>query len=322
MSPFVNIDVSMAPKYDQLIVLNNTSTVFLLRYLAYDSPRPLLQMAFRLGSTTLRSIITETCECITNELSGGYFLKSLNADDYYELSEEQLETTGLPNCVGSLDAIQFLTERKTRDPIVLVASSNTKYQLINVDLDMMTQLMQRDNVVNNLLQSNAANIPLPGDMQMPETGVMVPSYFVTPRNFPFVKHSMRPYPGKILNAQKEAFNARLNMCSNYLDNAFGILIYRWKVLQNRFAGLPEISCNIIKSCVILHNFAIEHDRSYLYNQLMDYIDEESQEMKPGVWRETVKLPRTKFFNNYENVADNCAFTSRDVLKDYLSREST
>ncbi|XP_005191228.1 uncharacterized protein LOC101900581 [Musca domestica] len=292
-----------------------------LMYLAYDSPRPLLQMAFRLGSTTLRSIITETCECISKELSAGYFLNSLNADDYYELSEEHLEATGLPNCVGGLDAIQFLTERKTRDPIILVASSNTKYQLINVDLDMMQDLMEKDNVVNNLLQNNASRLNLPADMHMSETGVIVPSYFVTPPRFPFVKHTMRPYPGKLLNAQKEAFNARLKCCTDYLDNAFGILLYRWKVLQNRFSGLPEISCNIIRSCVILHNFAIEHDPSYLHNQLMDHIDEETQEFKQGVWRETVKLPKTKLFNNYDNSADNEAFASRDLLKDYLFRES-
>lgn len=296
-------------------------TIFIFRYLAYDSPRPLLQMAFRLGSTTLRSIITETCECISKELSAGYFLNSLNADDYYELSEEHLEATGLPNCVGGLDAIQFLTERKTRDPIILVASSNTKYQLINVDLDMMQDLMEKDNVVNNLLQNNASRLNLPADMHMSETGVIVPSYFVTPPRFPFVKHTMRPYPGKLLNAQKEAFNARLKCCTDYLDNAFGILLYRWKVLQNRFSGLPEISCNIIRSCVILHNFAIEHDSSYLHNQLMDHIDEETQEFKQGVWRETVKLPKTKLFNNYDNSADNEAFASRDLLKDYLFRES-
>ncbi|XP_013099857.2 uncharacterized protein LOC106082082 [Stomoxys calcitrans] len=291
-----------------------------LMYLAYDSPRPLLQMAFRLGSTTLRSIITDTCECIANELASGYYLTSLRSEDYYELTEQNLEATGMPNCIGSLDAIQFLTERKTRDPIVVVASCNTKYQLINVDVNMLGEVMKNDNIINNLLHNRVDS--LPDDIQMADSGLLIPSYFVTPRIFPFVRHTMRPYPGKVLTPCKEAFNARLKTCSDYLDNSFGILIYKWKVLQNRFAGLPEISCNIIKSCIILHNFAIEHDRSYLHNQLMDHVDETTQELKLGVWREAVKLPKTRLFSNYENTANNDAFASRDLLKDYLFKEST
>lgn len=294
-------------------------------------------MAFRLGMSTLRNIILETCECISKELCI-YFPTTMNDEDYYDLSDAYMEATGgktfryvinhklsifhplgLPNCVGAFDAIQFVTERKTRDPIVLIGSCNTKYQFVNVDVGLIHEVVESDNFFKKLLQTD---LPfMPGDMQMPDTGIMLPSYVVTPCTFPLIKHTMRPYPGKILNPEKININERLKKCSNFLENSYGVLLHKWRVLQNKFTCLPETACYIVKSCVILHNFAIEHDRSYFYKQLVDHIDDETQELKNGIWRESVTLPKSKLYENFEANTDNEGFVNRDLLKDYLYREN-
>ncbi|XP_013099811.1 putative nuclease HARBI1 [Stomoxys calcitrans] len=289
-----------------------------LIYLAFDTPRPLLSMAFRLGLSTLRKIILETCECISTELSQ-YFVTTMNDEDYYELSDAYMEATGLPNCVGGFDALQFLTERKTRDPIVMLASCNTKYQIINVDVGLIHEVVENDNFVKNLIQNNLPS--LPADMQMPDTGIVLASYVVTPSTFPLIKHTMRPYPGKMLRPDKSNFNERLKKCSDYLDNSFGVLLYKWKVLQNKFTCLPETACHIVQSCVILHNYAIEHDRSYFYKELVDNFDPDTQQYKNGVWRETLTLPKSNLYENFQQNSDDVGFVNRDLLKDYLYREN-
>lgn len=50
-------------------------------------------MAFRLGMSTLRNIILETCECISKELCI-YFPTTMNDEDYYDLSDAYMEATG------------------------------------------------------------------------------------------------------------------------------------------------------------------------------------------------------------------------------------
>ncbi|XP_075149756.1 uncharacterized protein LOC142223788 [Haematobia irritans] len=289
-----------------------------LIYLAFDTPRPLLSMAFRLGMSTLRKIILETCECISTELSR-YFLTNLNDDDYYELSDAYMEATGLPNCLGAFDALQFLTERKTRDPIILLGSCNTKYQIVNVDVGLIHEVVENDNFIRNLFQDSLTS--LPEAMQMPDTGLMIPSYVCCPNTFPLVKHTMKPYPGKMLGPNKSNFNERLKKCTDYLDNSFGVLLYKWRVLQNKFTCLSETACHIVRSCVILHNFAIEHDRSYFYKELVDHIDPETQEMKNGVWRETLTLPKSKLYEKFERNSEDEGFANRDVLRDYLCRNN-
>ncbi|XP_073821916.1 uncharacterized protein [Musca autumnalis] len=289
-------------------------------YLAFDTPKPLLSMAFRLGMSTLRKIISETCECIATELSA-YFSTNMDNEEFYDQSDAYMEVTGLPNCVGSFDAIQFVTERKTRDPIVLMGSCNIRYQLVNVDVGLIHEIVEKENVLKKLLENNLTN--LPEDMQILDasTGMMLTAYMVTPPSFPLLKHTMRPYPGKALSEDKLNFNERLKKCSSYLDNSYGVLLHKWKVLQNKFTCLPETACHIVKACVILHNFAIDHDKSYFFKELVDHYDENTQEFKKGVWRETLNLPKSKVYENFQCSSGNEGFLNRDLLKDYLYREN-
>lgn len=281
-------------------------------YLAHDSARTLLSLAFRMGKSTVREIILETCRTICEEL-GPMYLKPLTADDYFAIAEEFEKELSLPNCVGCIDAVEFSHEKKSLSPIVLLTSCNAKYQLTTADIGLPKDFMAKDDIINKLIKKE---VPIPNSMVMPDTGLMLAPYFITPPNYPFVENVMRSYPGKILSPEKHNLNEHLKVGSSLLENTLGVLIWKWKVLQNKFSCRIDTAVIIIKATIILHNFAMQHDGAYFHSKFVDHYDEDKMEYVAGLWRQQgIEIQNSKIF--YDSNAKDEAFANRDLLKDYL-----
>ena len=65
---------------------------------------------------------------------------------------------------------------------------------------------------------------------------------------------MRPYPGKHLTLQQQIFNYRLSRARRVAENAFGILVSRFRVFRRPLLVKPEVVDAVVKACTVLHNF--------------------------------------------------------------------
>jgi len=67
---------------------------------------------------------------------------------------------------------------------------------------------------------------------------------------------MRPYPGSQSKGdnEKSIFSYRLSPTRRMVENAFGILTYKFQIYQRTPQSLPENSRNIIFVTCILHNY--------------------------------------------------------------------
>lgn len=70
-------------------------------------------------------------------------------------------------------------------------------------------------------------------------------------------HLMWPYPGRDLSTQQRIFNYRLSRARNVVENAFGILSSRWRILHGRINMHPDKINSLILSACILHNFLLK-----------------------------------------------------------------
>ncbi|KAJ8933888.1 hypothetical protein NQ314_013741 [Rhamnusium bicolor] len=70
---------------------------------------------------------------------------------------------------------------------------------------------------------------------------------------------LRPFGGKELSEKKKNFNYRLSRARRYIECSFGILTNKWRILHRPLNVNTEFAVDIVKACVVLHNFVREKD---------------------------------------------------------------
>ncbi|KAG0431463.1 hypothetical protein HPB47_021782, partial [Ixodes persulcatus] len=87
--------------------------------------------------------------------------------------------------------------------------------------------------------------------------------------------------------KRATFNYRLSRTRRLIENSFGIMANRWRILRRAFKASEEITESVVKACVTLHNFLLKdsaHSRS-AYSP-PGYTDHEDWEGKliDGEWK--------------------------------------
>lgn len=200
--------------------------------------------------------------------------------------------------------------------IVLLAACDAEYRFVIADIGGYGSLNDagtlNDSAFGERLSRNTLNIPDRRPIPNCNTATPFPYFFVGDAAFPLAEHIMRPYPGILLPPEKENFNSRLSRARRLIENAFGILAARWRILYQSINAKVELVESITKTCVCLHNFLC---KSSLYRPpgYVDVGDEDN-----GQWRQEVpQLPslRLRPGNARHNL-----FALRDELARYLNNE--
>lgn len=154
--------------------------------------------------------------------------------------------------------------------------------------------------------------------------------------FPLKRCLMRPYPGLYtgnyvqiflfniyifsdvggnLPLEREIFNRRLSRARRVIENAFGILTARWRILLSPLQMHPSSAEKVVKATVLLHNFLKMNDGTYCPP---DYVDQyEGDHTIYGLWRKEISAPLQKHGRMLSNNASRDAFKLRDELMQYI-----
>lgn len=121
--------------------------------------------------------------------------------------------------------------------------------------------------------------------------------------------------GANLSQERQIFNKRLSRARRVIENAFGILACRWRILLNPLQMSPSSAEKIVKATVLLHNFLKMHDGSYCPPEYVD--QEDGDVIRRGLWRSDISTPLQRARRIASNNASQNAFKLRDDLKSYL-----
>ncbi len=108
-----------------------------------------------------------------------------------------------------------------------------------------------------------------------------------------------------MTVERQIYNCRHSRARQVIENTFGVLVARWRILGRPLEFLPDKAVNIIKACIALHNFLAHTDEvntavsRYIPASFVD--SETSGSSQPGEWR-TVVADDTSFS---EAVAPRC-----------------
>lgn len=73
-----------------------------LRYLASGDSMASISYTFRVGNNTVSTIISETCQCIWDELKEKVFLNP-TVENWHKVAKEFEDLWNYPNCIGAVD---------------------------------------------------------------------------------------------------------------------------------------------------------------------------------------------------------------------------
>ena len=118
----------------------------------------------------------------------------------------------------------------------------------------------------------------------------LPYYFVADDAFEMSLNLMKPFPTRNLTMQQRIFNYRLSRNRRIVENAFGILATRFRILRREIEMTPANASVVVLACVSLHNFLrVEAGESYIPREATDWEDRNYAQHK-GIWRGEAAMP--------------------------------
>ncbi|KAK3931941.1 Protein ANTAGONIST OF LIKE HETEROCHROMATIN PROTEIN 1 [Frankliniella fusca] len=259
-----------------------------LYYLAHGSYMKVAGDGFGIPPSSMSIIVRETCRAIWEEYSQAVF-PPLTEERLEAISEGFWRTWNFPNCYGAIDGKHCIVQNfpngasdwfnyKKSFSMVLLAICDHAYKFTYVDIGGRGRRsdggLWEQCTLKQMLDNG--DLPLAPMKPLPGSWAATPQVLVADAAFPMGPNIMRPYPGEFLPDHKAIFNYRLSRARRVIENAFGIMTARWRVLRRSFVASIPTAKLIIQAVVVLHNKFIfneenvaPHQRWYIPPDLQD-----------------------------------------------------
>ncbi|KAK3911218.1 Putative nuclease [Frankliniella fusca] len=244
-----------------------------LHFLATGSYQKFSGALFTIPQPTANGIIRETCEALWDELREEVF-PPMTEESMARTMDGFWERWDFPNMIGALDGkhVNMQNQPNAREgewlnykgdfSMVLLGMCDANYKFVYVSIGGRGR--RHDAGLWKECDLYAAlrdgTLPLPPPRQLPGVGsrrVVTPPTIVGDGAFPLGPNLMTPFrQPQIVSDAERIYNYRLSRARRTIENAFGILSSRWRVLRRTFIAHEENARSIIKACVVLHNLLI------------------------------------------------------------------
>ncbi|CAN7941128.1 unnamed protein product, partial [Ixodes pacificus] len=144
-----------------------------------------------------------------------------------------------------------------------MASCDATYKFTLVDVGQPGRFSDggvfRESEMGRSMLSGELGLPPAG--LLPQTKTRLPFVFVGDEAFPLLPNLMRPFPRREGQLLSRMFNYRLSRVRRIIENAFGILVARWRIFRQPIQASEETLEAVVWACVNLHNYLRVCDES-------------------------------------------------------------
>ncbi|XP_018360500.1 PREDICTED: putative nuclease HARBI1 [Trachymyrmex cornetzi] len=299
-----------------------------LRFLATGESYRSLEYSTRIPACTISRIIPETCRVIYELLRENYLKTPNTTVEWKQIADDYQRLWNVPNCIGSMDGrhIEFRAplqdgslyyNYKGTNSIVLLALVNAQYQFTYVNVGVNGRVSDggvfRDSDFAKLLNNAQNPLNVPQDKSLPGMNEPIPYVILADAAFPLQNHLLKPYPSRNLSHDERICNYRISRGRRVVENVFGILANKFRVLLTQIHLPVGTVQNITLACCALHNYLIKENAAYLYTD----IDNENLEhtTRSATWRNNTQLRNLEITNIRPNMN---AIRIRDAFKEYFN----
>lgn len=131
---------------------------------------------------------------------------------------------------------------------------------------------------------------LPPPKVLPGRNIPVPYLLVADDAFAMRPNVMKPYAQRGLTMLHRVFNYRLSRARRVIENVFGIMSARFRVLRKPIHLDAEKTKKVVLACCVLHNYLMTTNRpQYAPSTSFDQYDAEGNVTSQGDWRSESRM---------------------------------
>ena len=249
-----------------------TRLALCLRYLALGDSFRTLSHLFRVGLSTSRHIVYDTCAAIIRILGPQYLQTPSTEEEWHSVSQNFNKRWNFPHCLGSVDGkhIRISAPKKSGSfyynykhfySVVLMAVVSADYRFLYVNVGSEGRasdggIWSKCSMHKHMMHStNPLNIPAASEL--PDVGFQCPYVLVGDSAFKLHENLMKPFPGRPLTRKQRIYNYRLSRARMTVENVFGIITCRFRILRTCMEISPEHVELVVMAICVLHNYLRE-----------------------------------------------------------------
>ena len=235
-----------------------------------------------------------------------------------------------PHCLGAVDGKHIRISKpksggnayynyKHFYSVILMAIANGNYEFLFVEVGAEGHhsdggVWQTSNFKTHLVApGNPLRIPPP--RPLPGSRDPMPYVLVGDDAFAMDPNLLKPYKGRDLPPDEAIFNFRLSRARRTVENAFGIMAMRFRILLKTIENEPAQASRMVHAMCILHSFLRVCSPHY-YMPRESYDEElDDGSYVPGDWRMEPTMTRLRSIGGIEPTQ--FARDKRDQLNDYF-----
>lgn len=279
--------------------MTNQTNKLTLRFLATGETFQSLSYSTRIAQCTISKFVPAVLNAICVALLGKYLKVNLDCNKLVQLQDlnnllkvpatkKQWEAIAqdfynqwqIPNVIGAMDGkhIVFRPPKsagshyynyKGTHSIVLLALVDANYSFIYINVGTNGRV-SNGGVYDDCdfsIALNQTTLNIPDDKPLPGMLIPVPHVILADAAFPLQRH-MKPYHIRNMTAEQRIFNSRLSRGRRVVENAFGILANRFRVLLQPINLSRDKVVLITQACCALHNFLKQEDPQFIFKEVV------------------------------------------------------
>lgn len=241
------------------------------RFLATGNSYQDLRYAFRVGVSTIKSIVQRTMKILWEVLQPIH-LGMVDSEDFHQISDDFFEKTGMPHVLGAIDGrhVPIIKPPKTGSrfrnykgyySMVLQAVVDAYYRYIFIDVGGRGSQSDGGTFKASLFYKalKQKKIQIPSESKLPDSDFILPFFFLGDGAYPLMQNLMKPYPRNQRTLKQRLFNKKLSSTRVCVENAFGYTCRKWQILKTTINKSLSIVKDIIKCTCLLHNIIIDSE---------------------------------------------------------------
>lgn len=160
-------------------------------------------------------------------------------------------------------------------------------------------------------------LSLPECKPLPGRSLPVPYVLVADDAFALRQNILKPFSQRGMNIVERVFNYRLSRARHIIENVFGIMSARFRVLRKPIHLNAEKTTLVTLACCVLHNYLMTTNKNkYAPSNSLDR-DDGMGNIIPGEWRREVEPNNSTMFPlQRSRVTD--SLTGKDVQNEFKS----